>query len=184
MAVKRKGISKTVRFEVFKRDGFTCVYCGKKPPEVMLVIDHIVPVIAGGDNEMPNLVAACQGCNAGKSDKPVGAIIARPDTAMITLELEQEVQELLRFREVKEQHAELMESITYHLLEVWDAWAMQSWSPHEKRLARMVEKYGPFQVEEAVKALAGKVIDGKVSRDQWEPYTWGILRTMENERGG
>lgn len=33
---KRKSISKKLRFEVFKRDGFTCQYCGRMAPDVVL----------------------------------------------------------------------------------------------------------------------------------------------------
>ena len=36
-------ISKKLRFEVFKRDGFQCQYCGKTPPAITLEIDHINP---------------------------------------------------------------------------------------------------------------------------------------------
>ncbi len=59
-------ISKKTRFEVFKRDAFTCRYCGKRPPEVMLEADHVVPVCEGGDNGQANLVTACFACNRGK----------------------------------------------------------------------------------------------------------------------
>ena len=63
----RKAISKRTRFEVFKRDGFTCQYCGAAPPNVVLEVDHIEPVAAGGDNDEGNLVTACFGCNRGKA---------------------------------------------------------------------------------------------------------------------
>ncbi|MFY4709930.1 HNH endonuclease [Burkholderia glumae] len=63
---KRKGISKKTRFEVFKRDGFTCQYCGSHPPEVILEVDHIVPVAEGGANEIDNYITACFPCNRGK----------------------------------------------------------------------------------------------------------------------
>jgi len=66
---KRKSIPKSIRFEVFKRDLFTCQYCGKKAPDVILEIDHIVPVSKGGDNSIENLVSACKDCNSGKSNK-------------------------------------------------------------------------------------------------------------------
>jgi hypothetical protein len=66
---KRKSMSKTVRFEVFKRDSFTCQYCGLKAPEVVLHVDHIHPVSKGGDNDLLNLVTSCSACNSGKSDK-------------------------------------------------------------------------------------------------------------------
>jgi len=64
---KRKGISKKTRFEVFKRDGFTCQYCGAHPPAVILHVDHINPVALGGKNHMDNYVTACEPCNLGKS---------------------------------------------------------------------------------------------------------------------
>lgn len=41
----RKPISKKLRFEVFKRDGFRCAYCGKFPPAVILEVDHIEPIM-------------------------------------------------------------------------------------------------------------------------------------------
>ena len=66
---KRKAITKKVRFEVFKRDSFTCQYCGQAAPDVVLHIDHIEPVAKGGDNEILNLITSCAGCNAGKSDR-------------------------------------------------------------------------------------------------------------------
>ena len=69
MATKRKAISKRIRFEVFKRDSFTCQYCGKAAPDALLVIDHIKPVAKGGDNNIVNLVTSCDPCNSGKSDK-------------------------------------------------------------------------------------------------------------------
>lgn len=66
---KRRGLSKKTRFEVFKRDGFTCQYCGAKAPDAILHVDHIEPVSKGGDNSILNLITACDGCNSGKSDR-------------------------------------------------------------------------------------------------------------------
>lgn len=63
----RKALSKKTRFEVFKRDGFVCQYCGAHPPSVILHVDHIDPVAKGGGNHMDNLVTSCQACNLGKS---------------------------------------------------------------------------------------------------------------------
>ena len=66
---KRKSLSKSVRFEVFKRDSFKCQYCGKSAPDVVLEVDHIIPVSKGGDNDISNLITACFDCNRGKRDK-------------------------------------------------------------------------------------------------------------------
>lgn len=64
--VKRKGIPKKLRFEVFKRDQFTCQYCGRKAPDIVLQVDHIMPVSQGGKNILMNLVTSCMDCNLGK----------------------------------------------------------------------------------------------------------------------
>ena len=73
MAQKRKSLGKSTRFKVFDRDGFTCQYCGSKPPKVVLEVDHIVPVAKGGKDEIENLLTACKGCNGGKSARPLGS---------------------------------------------------------------------------------------------------------------
>lgn len=59
---------KKTRFEVFLRDNFTCKYCGRKAPDVVLSIDHIHPKSKGGTNETKNLVTACVDCNREKGD--------------------------------------------------------------------------------------------------------------------
>lgn len=66
METKRVALSKKLRFDVFKRDGFACMYCGQTPPAVVLEADHILPVCEGGKNRMDNLVTACFDCNRGK----------------------------------------------------------------------------------------------------------------------
>lgn len=70
-AKKRKGMSLKLRFEVFKRDAFTCQYCGEKAPDVILHVDHIKPVAEGGTNEIVNLVTACVNCNSGKGKREI-----------------------------------------------------------------------------------------------------------------
>lgn len=60
-------VSKRLRFEVLRRDGFACRYCGAKAPDVRLVVDHVIPESLGGKTEAGNLVAACDDCNSGKA---------------------------------------------------------------------------------------------------------------------
>lgn len=73
---ERKSISKKTRFEVFKRDSFCCQYCSARSPNVLLEIDHIVPVSKGGKNDIDNLLTACFDCNRGKSDNLLKSIPA------------------------------------------------------------------------------------------------------------
>lgn len=67
-------ISKKRRFEVFKRDGFKCAYCGASPPSTILEVDHIEPKSGGGKNDINNLVTACFGCNRGKSNTSLSKV--------------------------------------------------------------------------------------------------------------
>lgn len=64
--VRRKSISDRTRFEVFKRDGFRCRYCGATADTAALHVDHGVPLVAGGADEFANYVTACHLCNSGK----------------------------------------------------------------------------------------------------------------------
>ena len=66
---KSPSISASLRFVVLRRDGFTCTYCGRRPPDVVLHVDHIVPRSKGGGNALTNLRTACVDCNLGKSDR-------------------------------------------------------------------------------------------------------------------
>lgn len=71
MKRKRASLSKRTRFEIFKRDGFQCAYCGNTPPRVVLTIDHVTPHSKGGSDDIANLLTACSDCNSGKSDVPL-----------------------------------------------------------------------------------------------------------------
>lgn len=65
----RRRISKweALRSAIFRRDNFTCQYCGSR--QEPLHCDHIVPVSRGGSNDESNLKTACKPCNLSKHDK-------------------------------------------------------------------------------------------------------------------
>lgn len=65
---ERISLSKKIRFDVFKRDGFCCQYCGNTPPTIVLECDHIIPVSKGGPDDIDNLITSCFDCNRGKSN--------------------------------------------------------------------------------------------------------------------
>lgn len=64
----RRDPSLRLRYQILKRDNFSCVKCGASPaknPEIILHIDHI---IAGGEADISNLQTLCEKCNLGKSN--------------------------------------------------------------------------------------------------------------------
>lgn len=58
-----------LRFNVFRRDNFRCVGCGRSPANnlnIVLHADHILAVANGGKTVIENLQTLCQDCNLGK----------------------------------------------------------------------------------------------------------------------
>ena len=45
------------------RDDFTCQLCGRRPPDVEIEIDHIIPHIISNDSTLANLRVLCIQCN-------------------------------------------------------------------------------------------------------------------------
>jgi 5-methylcytosine-specific restriction endonuclease McrA len=60
---------KLTRREIFRRDNYTCQYCGKHTLD--LTIDHVVPRHLGGRQIWTNVVAACSLCNHRKGGRTV-----------------------------------------------------------------------------------------------------------------
>lgn len=68
---QRALVTPKIRFEVLKRDNFTCQYCGAHGEGVVLEVDHIIPISKGGTSDMGNLITACFDCNRGKGSSLV-----------------------------------------------------------------------------------------------------------------
>lgn len=57
------------RRNIYKRDRYTCQYCGSQPGTEELTLDHVVPRSQGGISTWENCVLACIGCNKRKADR-------------------------------------------------------------------------------------------------------------------
>lgn len=56
-----------LRSDVFRRDNFTCQYCGDHGGR--LECDHVMPISRGGSSDPSNLKTACFTCNRSKRAK-------------------------------------------------------------------------------------------------------------------
>jgi 5-methylcytosine-specific restriction endonuclease McrA len=57
------------RKNIFKRDRYTCQYCGAQPGPAELTIEHVLPRSKGGVSTWENCVLACVECNKRKADR-------------------------------------------------------------------------------------------------------------------
>ena len=111
-------VTKRTRYEVLRRDGHKCRYCGAKAEDSPLTVDHVVPVALGGSDDPSNLVAACRDCNAGKSSTSPDAELVE-DVTEDALRWSQAMQIAAehRLREV-----EARNQYVRTFLESWEIW--------------------------------------------------------------
>lgn len=112
-------ISVRLRFEIFKRDDFRCMYCGRRSPDVVLEVDHIQPVCEGGSDDPLNLTTSCWDCNHGKSGVPLAVVMTGEDPhdrALLILERQRQVEE---YNTVLARARAQRESDTWELLQWW-----------------------------------------------------------------
>jgi len=64
------------RIKVYERDEYKCRYCRKQLTRFTATIDHVKPIVEGGDNSFGNLVTACLNCNSRKNKRPLGDFLA------------------------------------------------------------------------------------------------------------
>lgn len=57
------------RRNLYRRDRYTCQYCGSRPGQAELSIDHVVPRSRGGKSTWENCVLACMRCNRRKGSR-------------------------------------------------------------------------------------------------------------------
>lgn len=68
---QRAVMTPQLREAILRRDNWTCQCCGNsifREPNLLLEVDHIIPVSAGGKTEPSNLQTLCWKCNRSKSD--------------------------------------------------------------------------------------------------------------------
>lgn len=158
----KRSISKKTRFEIFKRDSFTCQYCGRKAPNVVLEIDHVEPISKGGTDDILNLVTSCKDCNRGKGNTKLS------DNSVI----EKRRQQLEELQERKEQiemllewQKGLLELDDQLVLEVADYWhnLIKSFGLNELGIRELKKLTNRFSVEEILYAM-------RTSVDQYLEY--------------
>ncbi len=167
-------LSKKVRFEVFKRDSFTCQYCGRSAPDVLLHIDHISPVSKGGEDDIMNLITSCVDCNLGKGARELDddTVIAKQRRQLEELnERRVQLEMMLQWREelgeIKEASIDIISDNWSRLVEGY------SLNDNGIRTARSyLRKYGLPEVLEAMEIATERYLqydkEGKLTQESIE----------------
>ena len=164
---KRKSITKKVRFEVFKRDSFKCQYCGRSSPDVILEVDHIVPVAKGGTNEMLNLITSCMDCNRGKGKNELS------DSSMVEKqrkqleELNERKQQMKMMLEWKAELSSIEEDEIEHIQNGFKAAYGVDFTPTGRaNIKKLIKEFGFGEVLEAFEIATERYMDGSVAFDK------------------
>ncbi len=159
-STQRKALSKKLRFEVFKRDKFTCVYCGRKAPDVVLEVDHITPVAKGGDNNIINLVTSCFECNRGKKDIPLH-VNESLEKQRLQMELIQEKREQL---EMLFEWKKSLDELDEYGSELYVEYIESKIEPYtlsnqfKTNILKLFKKYKPEDIFDAIKISTEKYL--------------------------
>lgn len=180
-------LSKKTRFEIFKRDGFTCQYCGQQPPAVKLEVDHIDPQSKGGSDDEINLITSCFDCNRGKAARKLGDIHPRPDADLKALELQQEIAEAKFYLRTQEELDDLRSQIKKRLAKVWDEVFDSTYVPNGKQMSSWLAMFSAEEIEFAIRRTAPKFQRGdfggneQYAVNQAIRYASGILNRRREE---
>lgn len=174
-------VPKRVRFEVLRRDEFTCRYCGAKAPDVALEVDHVVPVALGGDDTPGNLVTACHDCNAGKASTSLDGDSVEEFSA------KQEQWQRAK-RAAAEEMAQRLESEELLLDQFGEAWDAAMGSPKSEDWRASIHTFmslglGPELIVRAVNITRQHDLS---TASQWRYFCgvcWNLIRDLQSAAG-
>lgn len=171
----RKAVPKKTRFDIFKRDLFTCQYCGAHPPGVLLHVDHIVAVANGGTNDKDNLTTACEPCNAGKGAREL-TTVPEPLADKARRVAEAEAQ-LLGYQAIMQGRRDRLEKETWIVLRILNGEECNEVSKNEFLSVRMfIDKIGLHSAMEAA--------DKSIYANSYDPFKYfcGICWRVAKEQ--
>lgn len=173
---KRKAVSTRTRFEIFKRDGFKCLYCGATPVDGALHVDHVRPVAEGGTNDPANLVTSCAPCNGGKSSVPLEK--RRFASGKATESDLEHAEQIRGWLEVQRQVLDAKGEVQDELISVWERFCGPAPRDLRSRLPRMLERFPVHRLVEAFEVVGSQ---GPTGRTDQLRYLYGVLRRWEGE---
>lgn len=186
--MERKPIGKSVRFKIFDRDGFTCVYCGRTPPAVILHLDHVVPVVDGGEDTDDNLVTSCRDCNLGKGSRPLGAappIDYRAQGELVKERAEQMAAYHDYLRDLADQRETLIDLVGEEFFNTGRGatFSREGRGPaFRAQVGQFIDRAGLEAVLEAARISAAAEAAGHIRKGQWQYFAGICWKRIRGEQ--
>jgi len=178
--------SKRLRFEILKRDGFRCRYCGASAASAVLHVDHVVAESAGGEDVPENLVTACAACNGGKSN--VGLDESRLSTTTVE-DIQQNTQDIKAYldacRAQKQARDGLHALATEYYWENIGPLVGDRISPSlDGALLKIMEEDGLPMLIQGMEATYRKVSAQRMSATDAARYFFGVMKRLRAAKQG
>jgi hypothetical protein len=185
---ERIPLSNRVRFEIFKRDKFTCQYCGAKAPEVVLQCDHIKPVAEGGTNDILNLITSCAGCNGGKGAVPLSSSAAmdkQRDALACLEERRQQIEMMLEWRdELQSLKRDTVEAIVDRIDEHGHPYTPSQ--EHRSKIKRWLSRFSVAEllsgIDASFETYADYESDGSITLESWKTAFTKIVPVINMQK--
>lgn len=176
------GISKKIRFEVFKRDSFTCQYCGREAPEIILEIDHIEPKSKGGKDDLFNLITSCYDCNRGKRNKRISdrnEIKKQKEELNKLNKRREQLEFLLQWRN---EVSEIIDNEIDAIESIFKDSANCNFNPPGKYIIKkLIKRYGFEEVLDATDKSLSKYYDARIPKSEEKAFDY-ISRICETKK--
>jgi hypothetical protein len=173
---KRKPLTKKIRFDVFKRDLFTCQYCSAKPPKVPLEVDHIIPIKNGGLNDFENLITSCFDCNRGKGARELTLMPVSTVEKMERLSIAQE--QYKQFKKILLAEKKIIDSQVAAIDKIYSS-CYEGWCLNDRfklQIKQFIIKIGFEEVEEAMEIACLKISDSSKAIKYFCGIVWNKIK--------
>ena len=160
IAVPRPSILKSLRFDVFKRDSFTCQYCGRRAPDVALYCVHVNPSAESGGQTLATFTTACGDCKVGKvldEDNDHSVLMRRLNRLTVLQEREEQAEMLAEW---ERERSNLDEVPVTRLDKQWiELTGYRLAEAGRAKVRNLVKKYGAELVGEAMRTAAAEYLE-------------------------
>ncbi len=180
---KRTGISASLRWQVFSRDGFRCRYCGSQAGEVGVTLhaDHLRSVADGGTNELDILLTACQRCNGGKGAKSLSCAPGSPEAIRSATERSESIRaQADAIASHIEAREELRQEVINLLCEAYGAKSVRVSDQNISSFVTLIGRHGIGQVADWISCSAHY----QIPVNRCIQYVYGIIRKIAREQEG